>query len=380
VDVSNGVLLWGDHYQVLMADIFKTQEEIARKISGALQLRLDGAQQRQIAKRYTTNTEAYQLYLKGRLFRNQGKRESQMKALEFYNKAIELEPRYALAYAGIAEIYAVFSGLYLRPREAMPKAKAAALAALALDDQIAEAHYSLALIKNWGDWDWPGAEREYKRAIELNPNFTDLSESYASLLTWQMRFDEAWREVRRVEELDPLSPTASNLAKNILYHSRQYDRAIEESRQVLELHPNSAFASGTYRFLGRVYSQKQMRQEAIDVMRRAVEINRNYSNLSWLAYSYAMAGRKDEAEKILQEMKGQSSRQWVSPVSVALVYLGLGDNDRAIEWLRKGYDERSDHVLNIGVDPVYDSLRSDPRFDEMVRGIGLTPDRVRGVN
>lgn len=370
VDVSDGSRLWGAQYDRRSADILAVQAEIAREIAATLRLRLSGDQQRQLAKRFAGDSEAYQLYLKGRYYQYQFTRESGEGALAYFTQAIAADPSLALAYAGVADIYSDFSSQYLPPGEAMPRAKAAALRALELDDTLAEAHQSLAAIRWWGDWDGPGAERAFKRAIELNPNFAMARTYHAEFLTQQGRFDEALAEAHRAQQLDPLSPHTGDVLNNIYYFARQYDRAIEECRKAIVLNPGYARAHLT---LGRAYRQKAMYLEAAAELSQALALNRHDQYLSELAHVYAVSGRRGEALRIINELEGQAARRQVSPVYIAKIYAGLGDKDRAFEWLRRGYAERSDHLVSLRVDPAYDSLRSDPRFVDLLRGVGLAP-------
>jgi serine/threonine-protein kinase len=373
VDTADGSQLWGNQYRRLSDDLLVAQEEIAREISEKLRPRSNGEQWQPLARRATGNRAAYHLYLMGHHLFYQFTRQSQEKALGYFQQAVTLDPNYALAHAGIAEVYADWSGQYLSPAEAMPKAKQAAQRALAADETLAEAHHAMAMVKWWGDWDWVGAEREFRRALALNPNFVNALGYISIFLSHQGRFEESLREAQRAEQLDPLSAYAIYRVANIFYYSRQYDRMIEQCRKMVELNYSGAWASFAHEWLGRAFIQKGMREEAISEMRQAVALSRRDMHLSWMGYIYAMAGRKSEARKILREMEEQAKRQRVSPVYIARIYTGLGDKKRALEWLRKGYDERSDHVLAMSVDPIYDGLRSDPRFVEMLRGIGLAP-------
>jgi Tfp pilus assembly protein PilF len=242
VDAANGERLWGEQYERPLAGIFIVQEEIAREISEKLRLRLSGEQQRQLAKRYTCDTEAYQLYLRGRHQYLQFNRASQEKALAYFQQAVTLDPNYALAYTGIADVYSDFSSQYLPPGEAMAKAKEAALKALAIDEQLAEARHSLAVIKWFGDWDWAGSEREFKRALELNPNAGTTYAFYADFLLRLKRFDEAMTAARRGYDLDPLSANASEMVSKTLLCLRQHDQSIAQSRKTLELYPDYVWA------------------------------------------------------------------------------------------------------------------------------------------
>jgi eukaryotic-like serine/threonine-protein kinase len=370
VDTSNGARLWGEQYQSSIADLPALQDNITREISAALRLRLSVNQQKQIAKRQTADSEAYQLYLRGNHLYYQHTRESQEKALDYFNQAVALDPSYALAYAGIAHVYATFSAQYLPPGEAMPKARQAALSAIQLDEALPEAHFSLALVKVWGDWDWAGAERELKRAIELNSNFVNGRVAYANLLLQRGRFEEAEREVRLAKELDPLSPQVNTAEGKVFYFARRYDQAIAQNRKSLELYPDNF---GLHRSRGLILSLQGRNQEAINEMRQALALSPHYTNRAWAAYVYARAGQRVEALKILRELEERAKRERVSPAYIARIHIGLGEKDQAFEWLRKAYEERSDHLLSIGVDPVYEPLRSDPRYIELLRGIGLAP-------
>jgi TolB-like protein/Tfp pilus assembly protein PilF len=373
VDAMDGSRLWGEKYQRPLNDILVVQEEIAREISVGLRLRLSGDEQRRLAKRHTENHAAYQLYIKGRYFHLQSTRESHQRALDLFNQAIALDPRYALAHTGVADVYAELSGQYLPPNQAMPLAKQAALTAIALDEALPEAHYALAIIKWWGDWDWVGAEREFQRALALNSNFPTALAHYAQFLAYQERFDEALRAARRAVELDPFSAHSNNKLTHVFLLARQYDRAIEQCRETIDLNPSGAWVSWAHGGLGRTLSYLNRHEEAIAELEEAARINRHDATLSFLGYAYAAAGRRDQARQILRELKTQSTRRRVSPIYIARIYVGLGDREQALGWLRKGYDEHSDHALSLRADPIYDSLRSDPRFSEMLRGIGLAP-------
>lgn len=368
VNASDGSLLWGYQYQRPLADIFAVQEDIAREISKKLRLGLSGEQSQQLAKRYTENVQAYRLYLLGRYNFHQFSEESGFKALSYFNQTIKLDPNYTLAYTGVADIYSNFSAQYLTPSEAMPKAREAALKALELDDTLAEAHYSNALVKWWADWDWQGTERELKRAIELDPNLVIAHSSYADFLSRFERFDEALIEARRAQQSDPLSAYASSMIGLILYRSRQYDRAIEQYHKTIDLDPSFAWS---YADLGSCLAQKGQYQEAIAEMQKGLALNRHVAILCRLGYLYALSGRRSEAIEILTDLERQSKRRRVSPANLAMIDVGLGERDRAFARLRQAYDEHSDHILALRVSPIFDSVREDPRFTKLLRDIGL---------
>jgi TolB-like protein/Flp pilus assembly protein TadD len=369
VDVADGARLWGKQYNRKPADVFAIQEEIAQEIAEALRLKLGGESTRQLAKRYTTNTDAYMLYRKGRYHYYQFTQENEIKARDYFYQAIALDPNYALAYAGIADIYTDFSGQYMTPGEAMPRAKEAASKALALDDNLAEAHHSLAMISFMADWDWAAAEREFKRAIELNPNWPVAHTDYGNFLALMGRFEEARVEAQRGRELDPLSAFAIDLLSQVYFYERQYDRTIEHCYEIIEFNPGYIWA---YRALSRSLRQQGRYQEAIAECQKGLAIQRHDSLLADLAYLYSISGRRAAALKILAELNRAALRRRVSPVYLARIHIGLGENARALDLLRQGYEERSDHMLALLVDPLYDGLRADPQFIDLLRRIGLT--------
>jgi TolB-like protein len=368
VDATTGLRLWGEEYERPLADLVTVEREITREISEALRPQLGGAKQRSLAKRQSADSEAYRLYLLGRHRYLQGVSANYGQALAYFNQAIALDPNYALAHAGISDVYSALSSQVLSPAEAMPKARQAALTAIRLDETLPEAHYSLGTVKIWGDWDWAGAEREYKRAIELNPSFVLARAGYGNLVASQGRFEEALSEARRAQEIDPLSIQANSALGRISYHARRYAEAFVHFQKIGEIDPNNA---GAHLNMGLVLSQQGKHQEAVSELRRAFDLDRQHTFRAWLAYGYARAGQRGEALKLLRELEALSTRERVSPIYIVRIYCGLGDKDQALAWLRKAYDEHSDHVLSIGVDPVYDPLRSDPRFIEILRGIGL---------
>jgi TolB-like protein/Flp pilus assembly protein TadD len=374
VDTGDGSQLWGEQYDRQLSDVLAVQEEIARRISEKLQLRLTGEEQNLLAKRHTENTEAYHEYLKGRYFWNKRTEEGLKKGIEHFRQAIELDPLYALAYVGLADSYVVlgsFGVSALAPGEAFPRAKEAATKALEIDETLSEAHSALAYSLESYDWDWDAARREFMRAIELKPDCTTAHHWYGlEYLTAMGRLDEAFAEIRRAHELEPLSLSINTDFGFIPYLMRQYDRAIGEYRKALELDQNFVY---THWKLGLAYEQKAMYEEAIAEFHKAIALSGGSAQaVVLLGHAYALAGRREEALKVLDELSEMSKRMYVSSYRRAAIHLGLGDKERAYEWLERAVEERDAWLVWLKVDPVLDDLRSDSRFAKLVERIGLT--------
>jgi len=373
VDVRDNKQLWGERYERKVSDLLSVQREIASEISSSLRLKLSGPEENRVNKRYTDNPEAYQLYLKGRFYWNKRTEEGVRKGIEYFQQAIEKDPTYALAYTGIADCYSLET-LHidvgsLSPSEAAPKAKAAAMKALEMDDTLAEAHTSLAFIKLNFDWDWADTEREFKRALELNPNHENAHHWYSHYLMAMGRIEESFVESKRALELDPLGVILNVHLGWHYMNARQYDRAIEQLKKAIEMDPNFGVA---HWYLGLAYDHEGMYPEAENELRKAKELLKdNEAVAADLGHVYAVSGRKDEARKVIDELKELSKRKYVSSYHVALIYLGLGEKDQAFEWLDNAYRERSDLLVYLRVEPRLDSLRSDPRFVDLVRRVGL---------
>jgi serine/threonine protein kinase/Tfp pilus assembly protein PilF len=369
VDVRYNKLLWGEQYERKMSELLQTQREIAREIVDKLKLKVSG-QEKGLAKHYTESNEAYQLYLKGRFQWHKRTNEALKKSIDYFNQAIERDPTFGLAYVGLADCYVV-PAYMLPPGEKIPKAKAAAMKALEIDDTLAEAHTSLARAMTIYDWDWKGAEREFQRAIELNPNYAIAHQWYSGYLEAMGRTPEAILEEKRALELDPLSPIITFEMGLCFYYARDYDKAIEYYQKTLELDPDFPPAHGQ---LPAAYEQKRMYDQAITGFQKGANLKGSrewYFSLSGLAHVYAVTGNKGEAQKLLSEMKDLLVRQYVPPDRIALIYAGLGDKDQAFAWLEKAYDEHSFNMAWLRVEPRWDSLRSDPRFADLVRRLGL---------
>jgi DNA-binding winged helix-turn-helix (wHTH) protein/TolB-like protein/Flp pilus assembly protein TadD len=364
ISVRESKPLWAHSFDERFTDIFTVQDSISAQVAEALTLKLTGEEQKLLAKRYTDNVEAYQSYLRGRYFLNKRNEEGLKKGIGHFTEAIEKEPGYALAYAGLADAYSVL-GFYqfgtLPPEESFQRAKAAALKALELDETLSEAHASLALAKVDVDHDEAGAEREYRRAIELNPNYATAHHWYSDFLAMMDRQTEAMAEVKRALELDPLSLVINATLGERLFYARQYREAALQLRRTLEM--DESFGPAHY-LLGLTLEQMGMYDEAIAELNRARELS---GGSPWmvaaLGHTLAVAGRRAEAQKVLIELKQLSTRRHVSPYDIATVYTGLGEKTQAFEWLQKLYKGYTKRLLK--ADPRMDSLRLDPRFQEL---------------
>ena len=357
--------IWGEQYKRNLRDLLAVQEEISRDISNKLRLKLTGEEQTRTAKHYSENIEAYQLYLKGR-YANQQQKEEFDKAIEYFNKAIEKDPNYALAYVGLSEVYWRAAGQSLSAREAMPKARDAALKALQIDETLAEAHTALGLVQALYDYDFAGGEREFKRAVELNPGSAFVHQWYGWYLSAIGRADEALVELKRALELDPLSTVINWEIGLPYYFSRQYDRAIEQFKRAVSTDPQNTFARS---FLALIYSLTGSHEEALKVVDEPDSQDSYLAGVT--ADTYARMGRRAEAKKIADRLEMQAKQGYVSPFLFAKVYVALGEKERAIEWLEKGYENREESSAWLNSDPSFDSLRSEPRFKKLVRRIGL---------
>jgi len=369
-DVSRLSQLWGEQYNRKLSDVMHVQEEIAMAISENLRIELSGADMERLTKRYTENTEAYEAYLKGRYWWNKRTEEGFTRAIEYFRQAIDLDPTYALAYAGLADSYSIPEAYgFTSPQEAYPRAKAAILKALALDDTLAEAHSSLGWLKFGYEFDWTSAENELRRAIELSPNYATAHHWYGVLLWTTGRLDEGLAEMKRAQQLDPFSVIISDMVGQILSDSQKYDLAIEQYKKTIELDPNWP---GAYGDLGIAYVRKNMYAEAIAELEKQVRLSQGGSyELADLGYAFALVGRRAEALKILDQIDAMAKQRYVPALPRAMIYIGLGDKDQAIRWLENAYDERSSQITWLKVDPTWDPLRGDPRFQDLLRRMGL---------
>jgi serine/threonine-protein kinase len=370
VSTTDGRVLWsGENFDQSFSNIFRLENELIRSVAAAIRPNLGSEQESRITKRYTESPEAYQLYLKGRYFWNERTDADIKKAIHYFNYALEKDPNYALANAGLADSYALLNYYDGSPPvDSFPKAREASEKALKIDDTLAEAHASLAYIKRAYDWDWVGAEREFKRAIDLNPNYATAHFWYGEHLTYLGRFDEAIAEIRRAQELDPLSPIISGSLGWAFHMARQPDRAIEQLRKTLETDPDFAM---THFYLGMANEGKHMYQAAIDEYRKANEISPAGPGIVGLGHACAMSGHRNEAQKILDELKERAEKNQVRPSTVAIVYAGLNDPDHTFEWMEKAREQRAEGVVYLKAQPYFDNVRSDPRRAAFLKRIGL---------
>jgi tetratricopeptide (TPR) repeat protein len=365
IDASDGSQIWGSRYTRKLAAAYELHGAVALDLSNKLGLKLTADQARRLTKSYTENTEAYHLYLLGRYFWNKRSEESLNKSIEYFQQAIEKDPNYAVAYAGLADSYAVMAiSADLPAHEVFPKAKVAAAKALELDDTLVETHATMLRIKSQYDWDWAGVETEYRRALELNPNYPMTHVYYISYLMAAGRMDEAVLSIKRAQELDPLSLVINAVAARALFFAGRHDEAIAAARKTLELDDKVFLAR---LILGRSLARKGMYDDAITELEKARSLPGTVSEASsLLAHSYAVAGRKAEAQQVLDEMTQLSKRRYVQPYDFAMVHAGLGDKDRALEWLEKAHADKNHQITLINIVPEQGALRSDPRFERLV--------------
>ena len=369
VDVSSGAQIWGERFNRKLTDVVTMQEEISREISEKLHLRMTDEERSRVSKRHTINAEAYQSYLKGRYHWNKRTQDGLKKSIEYFSEALEKDPTYAQAYAGIADSYNTLARFnFLRPQEAYPKARAAVTKALEIDETLAEAHSSLAVVKMDYEWDLPGAEREFKRAIELNPSYPSAHQWYGLLLVSRGQTEEALAETKRAQQLDPLSLIVDMGVGGLYIYARRFDEAIGHLEKIRDLHPE-AFQPDSN--LAYVYEIKGMKDEAVaSYLKSRTLAGDTAERIAALKAAYAVSGWKGYLQKRVDEMKEHASLQrYISPFSVALLYAQMGEKNQALAWLEKTYEERNYRLLFIKVDARLDGLRTEPRFLDLVRRI-----------
>ena len=371
-DVDDGYHLWSERYDREMEDVFAIQDEIAAAIVGTLKGHMAAERYDQVIRRYTDNVEAFELYLKGRYVERARLREGFGKGIEYFEQAIAKDPNYALAHAGIADSY-TFLAFYrfLPPHDAFPKANVAAMRALEADELLPEAHISQAEVKFLYQWDWEGAEREFMRALEINPGDATALHLYSELLASQQRLAEALMQVSRAQQIEPLSPTINTGVGWAHYHGRDYSSAIDQLQKTLELDPGYVFV---HWFLGIAHLAAGMLKDAMAVFRRGSEASGGHPAMdAYLAHACARAGRAREAREILGRLRGWAEESYVPSDYFAIVHMGLGEIDEAFRWLERATRERVHHLVFLNVDPLYDDVRLDDRFTALLQNVGLRP-------
>ena len=375
VSSSDAHPLWGETFDEFYTHIFAVEDSISAQVTQALQLRLTGDEKQRLNRRHTENHEAYEAYLRGRYFQEKVTEEGFRKSVLCFQEAIEKEPDYAPAFAGMASCYCLLSGLGLEvmsPGLLMPQAKAAAQKALELDDELAEAHAAHGMIQLKYVWDWSAAEKEFRQAIALNPSYSQGYLWYSLFLEAMARPEEAIAAAKRARELDPLSLRANVNVAAQLYTARRYDEAIGQLERALDL--DSGFWVAHWR-LGDCFAQKQMFKEAFAELHKAINLSdSNPAAMVSLGYTYAISGQRAEALRIINELERMAEQRYVSPANIAAIYAGLGDTDRALARLERAYQARSRSMVWLKVWPQYDSLRHDRRFTDLLRRIGLPGD------
>ena len=372
MDVATGAQLWGGQYNRQAEDVFLLQGDLSREISDRLQPHLTGDQKQRLTKRYTEDAEAYRLYLKGRYHWNKRNPEGLHKAVECFGQALDKDPAYSLAYAGLADTYPYLSLFHVvPPRVAMPKAKIAAAKALEIDDHLAEAHVSLGYVSFTYDGDWLAAGKHFEQALALNPAYAGAHTFYAFYLSSRGRSLEAIAVAKRAMDRDPASPAVSHSLAVQLYLARQFDQAIEQAHNTLEMDANFAIS---HQVLGEVYLSKGMYQEALLALEKFSALSRgSATSRALLGYSHARLGEHGAVLRLIEELTAAAKHSFVPALLFALVYAGLEDKDQAFGWLKKAYEERFYRLAYVRVEALWDPLRSDPRFADLLRRVGIPP-------
>ncbi len=369
VDVQTEEHVWSQDYDRELENVFDIQRDVAQQVAAALKVELMVGEQQALNRKSAQNLEAYTLYLKGRYFWNKFSEEGLQTSIEYFGRAIEKDPTFALAYVGLAGSYGVLGVNYMPPLEVFPKAKTAAESALGIDSGLAEAHAALGGIKVFFDWDWVAAERELKSAIEINPNDASAHQLYAYCLEVMGRPGEALAEIRLAQELDPLSLVINCDVGIRYYFARQYDQAVEQYLKTLEMDSNFPIA---HIWLGRAYEQKGMYKQAVAEYQKKVTIlSRDEPRETAPEHAYRVSGLGGVLRRQLEELEKMSEKRYVSPLDIASIHTRLGEQDQAFEWLEKAYEQRFSLMPWLKLDPSLDSLRSDPRFNALLRKIGL---------
>jgi TolB-like protein/DNA-binding winged helix-turn-helix (wHTH) protein/Tfp pilus assembly protein PilF len=372
VQVSTDRHLWAETYESQLGDVLALQSRVASAIVNEIRINLTPEEQQRLASTRSVSAEGYEDYLKGRYYWNKRSQQGLTKAIEYFQLATEKDPHYALAFAGLADCYSIIGSAIVGTvpsQDVAPKAKAAALRALELDDTLAEAQTSLATVRFNYDWDWPGAAQGFQRSIELNPSYATAYQRYSLYLMAMGRTKESLAQMNRARELDPLSISMSFSLGWRLYMAHQYDQAIEQLQNTLDMDPNFALPRMV---LGQAYEQKGAYPQALAELQKAVSASHDSPQmLGALGHFYGASGNRSAAEKVLAQLMEQSKKQYVSPFYVAIVYAGLSENDKALDWLEKAYKDRSNAIVFSKVDPQLDALRSSPRFKSLLHRLAL---------
>jgi TolB-like protein/DNA-binding winged helix-turn-helix (wHTH) protein/Flp pilus assembly protein TadD len=370
VDVASGSQLWGEHYERSIADIPALQRQLSEDIATNLRVRLTGIERQKILHQPSASPVAYELYLKGRYFWGKRTKAGLEQGISYFEQAIHSDPNFALAYAGLADSYNLLDDWgKTAPRDSFPKARAAAEKAIALDDSLAEAHVSLAMVRSAYDWDWNGAEQEFRRAIDLNPNYATAHQWYGLLLASLGRFPEAEVEVRRAQQLEPLSPIINMAVAEVLTWERRYDEAIVEYKKILELDPTF---DGAYGNLGEVYAAKGMYAEALAKWKEKCALTGEMDFARDLDKLYTRSGYPGILRAELNfDLAARASGEYSNPVGIAEMYAALGDSTHAFEWLQKAYEEHSSGMQFLNTDAHFDSIRSNPKFQYWLNVLAL---------
>jgi serine/threonine-protein kinase len=371
VDTKGGHHLWSERYDRDMGDVFAIQDEITLAIVDKLRPKLLGEQEAKLTKRQPVDIEAYNLYLKGLFFWNKRGEMNLKKAIEYFEQAIEKDPNYAPAYAGLASSYShlpIYSPL--PSKQAVRKARELALKALEIDKTLPEAHAALGFINMWYDWDWAGAERAFKRAIELNPGYALAHKWYSDTFMFRARFDEALKEREQALELDPVSVLINKDLGTGYYFAGQFDRAIDALKRAIEMDPSRMH---THLQLGEVYLAKSMYEEALMEFQKEREVSGGAHAWAemYTGWTYVEMGKADEAQKVLDKLLERSKTEYVSPFTLACFHFVLGRNDEGFKWLNKAYEERDLHLGWLKIEPLFDSVRSDPRYTALLKKMNL---------
>jgi TolB-like protein/Tfp pilus assembly protein PilF len=362
--------LWAESYERDLRDVLALEDEVAKAIADEVRIKLTPSERAGLAGARPVDPEVYEAYLKGRYYWSQRTAEGEQKGLEYFQRAITLDPNYAVAYAGVADSYVVLGAHgHLPVKEAFPKARAAAIRALELDGTLAEAHTSLGTVKTFYDWDWPGSEREFRRALELNPNYPTGHHWFSHYLAAVGRLDEAVDEIKRARELDPFGVTVNIWLAATLYYSHRYDEAIKQYRTTLELYPERTDVYGS---IGDCYAQKGMHPEAVAEWQQSLALGGDAQLAAHLERAYKSSGYTGYLQARLDQMKASAQTKAVSPLDFAYTYSLLGDKEHTLEWLEKAYEAR-DPWLYVKADPRLDNLRADARFQSLIRRMGLPP-------